>query len=139
MYRFTWFASGHSFLAVLLSRNGAKKSIVIAGGYDVAFAPEIGYGQYTQGWNKRKYADFALKNAILVLAVSQFTKEEATARVIPKKIEVIYNAIDTDKCKPPTGRRPDQERFGFDRCFRAKKRDKAERPGHIRQGGGTPS
>ncbi len=108
---FSWFASGHSFLAVLLSRMAAKKSIVIAGGYDVAFAPEIGYGQYTQGWNKRKYADFALKNADLVLAVSKFTKEEAIARASPRKIEVIYNGIDTDKFKPSsemaTGSRDD--------------------------------
>jgi glycosyltransferase involved in cell wall biosynthesis len=97
---FTWFASGHSFLAVLLSKMMGKKSIVIAGGYDVAFAPEICYGQYTLGWHKRKYADFALKNTDLVLAVSEFTKAEAIACAKPKKIEVIYNAIDISKFRP---------------------------------------
>jgi glycosyltransferase involved in cell wall biosynthesis len=101
---FTWFASGHSFLAVLLSKMMGKKSIVVAGGYDVAFAPEISYGQYTLGWHKRKYADFALKNADLVLAVSEFTKAEATARAKPKKIEVIYNAIDVARFKPADGK-----------------------------------
>lgn len=97
---FTWFASGHSFLAVLLSKMMGKNSIVIAGGYDVAFAPEIRYGQYTLGWHKRKYADFALKNTDLVLAVSEFTKAEAIACAKPKKIEVIYNAIDIRKFRP---------------------------------------
>jgi glycosyltransferase involved in cell wall biosynthesis len=97
---FAWFASGHSFLAVLLSKMMGKKSIVVAGGYDVAFAPEISYGQYTLGWHKRKYADFALKNADLVLAVSEFTKTEAIAHANPKKIEVIYNAIDICKFRP---------------------------------------
>ncbi len=101
---FSWFASGHSFLAVLLSKMMRKKSIVIAGGYDVAFAPEIGYGQYTLGWHKRKYADFALKNSDLVLAVSEFTKAEVIARATPKKIDVIYNAVDTGKFKPASGK-----------------------------------
>lgn len=49
---FSWFASGHSFLSVILSRIFGKKSVVVAGGFDVAFIPEIGYGQYTQGWIK---------------------------------------------------------------------------------------
>jgi glycosyltransferase involved in cell wall biosynthesis len=97
---FAWFASGHSFLAVLLSKIMGKKSIVVAGGYDVAFAPEIHYGQYTLGWHKRKYADFALKNADLVLAVSEFTKKEAITHVRLKKIEVMHNAVDTSKFRP---------------------------------------
>ena len=101
---FAWFASGHSFLAVLLSKMMGKKSIVIAGGYDVAFAPEINYGQYTLGWHKRKYAEFALKNTDLVLAVSEFTKAEVIARARPKKIEVIYNAIDICKFRPASGK-----------------------------------
>lgn len=97
---FSWFASGHSFIAVLLSKLLRKKSVVVAGGYDVAYAPEIGYGQYTQGWLKRMYANFALKNADLVLAVSEFTKKEVLARTKPKRIEVIYNAVDTDMFRP---------------------------------------
>jgi glycosyltransferase involved in cell wall biosynthesis len=97
---FSWFASGHSLIAVLLSIMLSKKSVVIAGGYDVAFVPEINYGQYTQGWKKRKYTDFALENADLVLAVSEFTKTEVLARAKPKRIEVIYNAIDVNWFRP---------------------------------------
>jgi glycosyltransferase involved in cell wall biosynthesis len=97
---FSWFASGHSFIAVLISKLLGKKSVVVAGGYDVAYAPEIGYGQYTQGFHKRMYASFALKHADLVLAVSKFTKEEVLARTRPKRVEVLYNAVDTDKFRP---------------------------------------
>ena len=97
---FSWFASGHSFIAVLISKLLGKKSVVVAGGYDVAYAPEIGYGQYTQGWQKRIYADNALKHADLVLAVSEFTKAEALSHVKPNRIEVIYNAVDTNKFRP---------------------------------------
>ena len=101
---YAWFASGHSFIAVLLSILLRKKSVVIVGGYDVAFAPEINYGQYTLGWHKRKYADFVLKNADLVLAVSEFTKKEAIVRVTSQKIKLIYNAIDINLFRPRSER-----------------------------------
>lgn len=97
---YSWFASGHSFLAVLLSKLMGKKSVVVAGGYDVAYEPEIGYGQYVLSWQKRSYASYVLRNADLILAVSDFTRKEVLARAKPKKVEVIYNGIDTDKFKP---------------------------------------
>jgi len=97
---FSWFASGHSFVAVALSMMLGKKSMVVAGGYDVAYAPEINYGQYTLGWMSRKRTNFTLKHADLVLAVSDFTRSEAMARARPRRIEVIYNAVDTDKFRP---------------------------------------
>jgi glycosyltransferase involved in cell wall biosynthesis len=97
---FSWFASGHSFIAVIFSKLLRKKSVVVAGGYDVAFAPEIDYGQYTLGWQKRLYADFVLKHADVILAVSEFTRIEVLARTTPKRLMVVYNAIDTDKFFP---------------------------------------
>ncbi|MDD1752084.1 MAG: glycosyltransferase family 4 protein [Methanotrichaceae archaeon] len=97
---FSWFASGHSFAAVLFSRILGKRSIVVAGGYDVAFEPEIDYGQYTLKWHKRRYADFVLRYADAILAVSEFTKGEVMARFKTEKVEVIYNGIDMDKFRP---------------------------------------
>jgi glycosyltransferase involved in cell wall biosynthesis len=97
---FSWFASGHSFIAVVFSKLLGKKSVVVAGGYDVAFAPEINYGQYTLSWQKRLYADFVLKHADIILAVSEFTKMEVLARTTPKRLMVVYNAIDTEKFFP---------------------------------------
>lgn len=97
---FSWFASGHSFLSVSLSRMLGKRSVVVAGGFDVASAPEIGYGQYTQGWLKRKYADLALENADVVLAVSRFTEREVLTRAKPRRMYVIYNGIDINKFQP---------------------------------------
>ncbi|WP_287262581.1 glycosyltransferase family 4 protein [Methanothrix sp.] len=97
---FSWFAAGHSFLSVMLSRIFGKRSVVVAGGYDVAFLPDIGYGQYTQGWIKRKYTDLALENADAVLAVSQFTREEVLKRTKPRRLEVVYNGVDTEKFHP---------------------------------------
>ncbi|MDD4653657.1 MAG: glycosyltransferase family 4 protein [Methanothrix sp.] len=101
---YSWFASGHSFIAVLISKMLGKRSIVVAGGYDVAYEPEINYGQYTLGRDKRLYTDYVLKNADLILAVSKFTQEEVLSRTKPRMIKVIYNGIDTDKFVPGSGK-----------------------------------
>jgi glycosyltransferase involved in cell wall biosynthesis len=97
---YSWFASGHSFIAVLISKMLNKRSIVVAGGYDVAFVPEMNYGQYTLGKDKRIYADYVLKNADIILAVSKFTEGEVLARTKPRMAKVIYNGINTDKFVP---------------------------------------
>lgn len=97
---FSWFTSGHSFAAVLLCKLLRKKSVVVAGGYDVAYEPEINYGQYTLARHKRMYADYVLHNADLILAVSQFTRSEVLARAKPKRVRVLYPGIDTNKFRP---------------------------------------
>lgn len=43
---FSWFGKLHAFFAVLFSKMLRKKSIVIAGGDDVARVPEIKYGMF---------------------------------------------------------------------------------------------
>ena len=97
---YSWFAAGHSFIAVILAKMMKKRSIVVAGGYDVAYEPEINYGQYTLDWHKRLYADFVLKYADDILAVSQFSAKEVQARSSPRKLEVVYLGIDVDKFLP---------------------------------------
>lgn len=94
---FSWFASGHSFLAVLISKILNKRSVVVAGGYDVAYVPEIGYGQFTQSWQRRMMTAFALRYADLVLPVSEFTKKEVLRRSKPKELKVIYNGVDVER------------------------------------------
>jgi len=97
---YSWFASGHSFIALILSRILNKRSIVIVGGYDVAYVPEINYGQFTLGMAKRFYAKYVLKNADIVLAVSKFTQSEVNARTKPRMLKIIYNGINTDEFSP---------------------------------------
>ncbi|HON34810.1 MAG TPA: glycosyltransferase family 4 protein [Methanothrix sp.] len=77
-----------------------KRSVVVAGGYDVAYEPEIDYGQYTLPKHKRMYADIVLRNADIILSVSEFTRSEVLARVRPKRIQLLYPGIDTDKFRP---------------------------------------
>ncbi len=97
---FIWFAGKHAVPAVALSKAFSKRSMIIAGGYDVAFEPEMKYGQFTLGWNERANARFALNNADAVLAVSKFTKGEALKRSSPRNISVVYNGIDTVRFRP---------------------------------------
>ncbi len=97
---FSWFAGDHAAVAVFFSKLFRKKSIVIAGGGDVAYVPEIDYGQFTLGWHKQMLTKFALKYADLILAVSEFTKNEILDRLEPKQLKVVYNGVDIEKFKP---------------------------------------
>ena len=74
---FSWFAGGHAFLAVLFSKIFGKKSIVVVGGYDVAYVPEMDYGQFTQAWHKKTMTKFALGHADRVLVVDPSLKDDA--------------------------------------------------------------
>lgn len=98
---FSWFGSFHAFLAVLFSKIFRKKSVIIAGGYDVVNIPEISYGLLnTKLW--KYFAVFAFKLCDKILAVSQYTKREAieNLKLNPEKIEVIYHGFDADKFYP---------------------------------------
>lgn len=97
---FTWFAGEHAFLAVLFSKMFRKRAAVVAGGYDVAYAPEINYGQFTKGWHKRMITKFALKYADIIIPVSNFTQNEVLSNSNPRNMHLLYNGIDTNKFTP---------------------------------------
>jgi len=97
---FTWFAGGHALIAVLFSKIFRKKSIVIAGGGDVACVPEIDYGGMRRNKRSRYFAKFVLKHADIVLAVSEFTKREVLECAKPKNLMVVYNGVDIEKFNP---------------------------------------
>jgi glycosyltransferase involved in cell wall biosynthesis len=93
---FSWFAALHASVVVVLSRILGKKSIVIAGGYDVASVPELNYGQ-TLDFSGRLRAVITMKLANLVLSVSDFTREESIENALcnPKKIKTVYHGFKT--------------------------------------------
>ncbi len=96
---FCWFASWDSFFPVLFGRLFRKKSIVVAGGYDCANEPKIGYGAFTN-LKEKIPAKFVLKNADVVLPVSKFTKNEVLEKVTPKQLKLVYNGVNIKKFKP---------------------------------------
>jgi glycosyltransferase involved in cell wall biosynthesis len=92
---FVWFAGFQAFISVFIAKFFCKKLVIVAGGYDAAYVPEINYGVFTCWW-RAIMAIFAYRNADLVLAVSKYTKKELLRYVAPKKLLVIYNGVDTE-------------------------------------------
>ncbi len=92
---FSWFGALPAFFAVLLSRLLGKKSVVVAGGYDVARVPEIGYGLFASWW--KKYCPlFVFRYADLILCVSEANKLETlgNAKANPRKVKLVYHGFD---------------------------------------------
>ena len=101
---FSWFSKLHAFFAVLFSKILGKKSIVVAGGDDVAYEPEIGYGMFSSWW-KKWCPLFVFKYADLILPVSKNTLYEAVynSKADLKVMKLIYHGFDHNKFKPIPG------------------------------------
>ncbi len=89
----SWFALSYATMAVFFSKLFGKKSIVIAGGWDVVNMPEIGYGALLSDRNK-KMIPFTLQKATKVIAVSTYTRKEALQCVDNVKIDVVMHGFD---------------------------------------------
>jgi glycosyltransferase involved in cell wall biosynthesis len=98
---FSWFGSIHAFFSVLFSEVLAKKSIVVAGGHDVACEPEIEYGMFLHWW-KRWCPRYVFNHASLVLSVSKNTTRECleNAKTPEKKVKLLYHGFDSERFKP---------------------------------------
>ena len=86
---FIWFADYHSFLPVFFSRVFGKKSIIVLGGYDVTYVPELKYGSFSNPIRRFCTAS-SLKNAHCLLAVDPSLIAEARTRVKTIKGEFLY-------------------------------------------------
>ncbi len=106
---FCWFGSKHAFFPVLFSKVLAKKSIVVAGGYDVASLPEINYGLFSYWW-KKWLPLFVFRWADVILTVSQSNTIETlkNAKVDPRKTRLIYHGFNSDIYRPSFDQRKEQ-------------------------------
>lgn len=95
---YSWFALGHATAAVALSRVLQKRSIVVAGGWDVVSMPEIGYGAMLSAKRRRRTTQ-ALRRADLVLAVSESNRREIL-QWVDRDIPVVYHGVDTEVFSP---------------------------------------
>ncbi|MCK4223719.1 MAG: glycosyltransferase family 4 protein [candidate division Zixibacteria bacterium] len=105
---FCWFGSIHAFFPILFSKVLAKKSIVVAGGYDVACLPEINYGLFCYWW-KKWLPLFVFRWVDIILTVSKSNTAETlkNAKVNAAKVRLVYHGFDSDKSKslfPPEER-----------------------------------
>jgi len=106
-FRYTWkvdlvfayFAGVHAFLGLLFARLFGKKMIVVSGGYDAAYVPEINYGAFTSWW-RGWIAKYVFENADMVIACTNNTKKEILEHAKPKKIKVIYDGVNVKNFYP---------------------------------------
>ena len=101
----SWFASWHSLWAVWLSRLVRKKSIVIAGGSEVANVSEIGRDvSPALTWTMRRVLAWtmrrSLKDADRIIAVSEFNRKGILEQVRGRRVDLVRNGIDCGMFKP---------------------------------------
>jgi len=100
---FSWFAGGHALITVFFSRLFGKKSIVIVGGFDAAYVPEINYGTFFNSkFHKKFLAKFTLRHADRVLVVDPSLKKQIQYLLQKPCDHVIYvpTGYDLEYFKP---------------------------------------
>jgi glycosyltransferase involved in cell wall biosynthesis len=90
---FAWFASPMAAVAVLAAEQLGKKSIIVAGGYDVADYAPLKHGMAHRPL-QRPFARYALEHADLVLPVSHFNERELLRFARPRRHIRVENAVD---------------------------------------------
>lgn len=98
---YCWFADYHTVVPTVVARLMRRRVIVIAGGYDVGYLPEIAYGARVRPlrwWCTRQ----TFRWASVVLAVSEYAKRQlqqlADGRHAP--VRVVYNGVLRDYLPP---------------------------------------
>lgn len=103
---FSWFADLDAFLAVLFSMVLRKKSVVVAGGYDVAGEPDIGYGVMRSPKSiPARIVKFTLRHADRILAISDSSKNSVLRSAAKAKVEMLYCGVDTERFSPNNEKR----------------------------------
>ncbi|WP_407356685.1 glycosyltransferase family 4 protein [Methanolobus sp. WCC5] len=90
---YSWFALGYATAAVIISKILRKKSIVVAGGWDVEYFPDLNYGAMQSPGRIRKTC-FTLKHADKILAVSESTKKSVLRWCKDSNVETVYHGYD---------------------------------------------
>jgi glycosyltransferase involved in cell wall biosynthesis len=96
---YSWFADWNAFFLVLLCMFLCKKCVVVVGGYEVVYEPEIDYGALLS-LPDRLRVKFVLRHASKILAVSNSTVKEMLRLTRPRNFKVLYNGVNTQKFNP---------------------------------------
>jgi len=103
---YSWFARWNAFFIVLFGTFLRKKCIIVVGGYEVAYVPQMNYGSML----KRRSAYIVkcvFRFAHKILAVSLFSRREILNYAAHEKVELVYNGIDCERFKPCGKKRND--------------------------------
>jgi glycosyltransferase involved in cell wall biosynthesis len=103
---YSWFADLNAFFIVLLCMLLGKKSVIVVGGYDVIYVPEINYGQLNSWWGRVK-SKFILNHATRILPFSFYAKDRVLSITKKPNVCVMLLGCDTEKFKPANGKKED--------------------------------
>jgi len=96
---YSWFVNLNSFFIVLFCMFLRKKCIIVVGGIEVAYVPQMNYGRMLKtrtAYSVKCVLSFAHK----ILAVSRFSRREILNYAAHEKVELLYNGIDCERFKP---------------------------------------
>ena len=93
---YAWWADLNAFFIVLFCFFLHKKSIIVVGGYEVAYIPAINYGTLLSPIGRLE-VKLILTHASKILAVSKSSEKEILHFAKPKTLKVVYNCVDTKK------------------------------------------
>jgi glycosyltransferase involved in cell wall biosynthesis len=96
---YIWFADYHSLLPIFFAKILKKKSLLVLGGYDVTYVPELKCGAFSNPL-RTFCTKFSIKNATLNLSVSDNIKREILEKVPKTKVKTIYTGYSEDKFIP---------------------------------------
>lgn len=88
---FVWFGSFYCWPLMLVAKLLRKKILLVAGGFDVAKAPEIQHGAFTKSGPSRllRRSIFSLADRVLAVSESNRIEAQKNAKVPAQKISVI--------------------------------------------------
>lgn len=87
---YVWFADYHSLLPVFFSKLFKRKSIIVLGGYEVTYLPEIKYGSFSNPI-RSFFTSYSLKYANLICPVDGSLSTEMFQRVKKIRGQIIVN------------------------------------------------
>ena len=96
---FTWFADVNAFFMVLFCKFLRKKSVIVVGGYDVVYIPEIDYGILRSSFGRVR-ARFIFEHATRILPFSYHAKDMVLGITKKVNFRVIQLSCDVKKLKP---------------------------------------
>jgi glycosyltransferase involved in cell wall biosynthesis len=96
---FTWFADVNAFFIVVFCKFLRKKSVIVVGGYDIVYIPEIDYGDLKSPFARIR-TKFILNHASKILPFSNYAKERVMNITRKVNAYAIPLACDTEKFRP---------------------------------------
>jgi glycosyltransferase involved in cell wall biosynthesis len=96
---YSWFANLNAFFIVLICIFLHKKSIIVIGGYEVAYTPKINYGALLSRVGRFRVS-IILRHANKIFAVSRSSMKQILNFVQPKNLILVYNGVDLQKFSP---------------------------------------